>query len=66
MPEQGVKMLPHNQILTFEEISEVVKIAVSLGVSKVRITGGEPLVRHDIVHLMVNFLVMLKVSKTSQ
>lgn len=52
MPEQGVKMLPHNQILTFEEITEVVKTAVLLGVSKVRITGGEPLVRHDIVRLI--------------
>lgn len=52
MPEQGVKMLPHDQILTFEEISEVVTTAVSLGVSKVRITGGEPLVRKNIVHLI--------------
>ncbi len=52
MPEEGVGMLPHNQILTFEEITAVVKIAVSLGVSKVRITGGEPLVRHDVVHLI--------------
>jgi len=52
MPEDGVKMLPHSQILTFEEITEVVRVAVSLGVSKVRITGGEPLVRHDVVHLI--------------
>lgn len=52
MPEEGVKLLPHNQILTFEEITEVVKVAVSLGVSKVRITGGEPLVRQDVVRLI--------------
>lgn len=52
MPEEGVKMLPHNQILTFEEISDVVKVGVSYGISKVRITGGEPLVRKDIVRLI--------------
>ncbi len=52
MPEEGVKLLPHNQILTFEEIIEVVKVASSLGISKVRITGGEPLVRQDVVRLV--------------
>ncbi len=52
MPEEGVRLLSHNQILSFEEITEVVKVAVSLGVSKVRITGGEPLVRHDVVRLV--------------
>ena len=45
MPEEGVKLLTHNDILTFEEIQEVTRIAVKLGVDKVRITGGEPLVR---------------------
>lgn len=52
MPEEGVKMLKHDQILSFEEIIEVVKVAVDLGVSKVRITGGEPLVRRGIVTLV--------------
>ncbi len=52
MPEEGVEMLPHNKILTFEEIYEATKTAVGLGVSKVRITGGEPLVRKGIVHLV--------------
>lgn len=52
MPEEGVKMLPHEQILTFEEIYEATKTAVSLGISKIRITGGEPLVRKGIVNLI--------------
>ncbi|HLO90051.1 MAG TPA: GTP 3',8-cyclase MoaA [Lentimicrobium sp.] len=52
MPEDGVKMLNHNEILTFEEIIEVVKTAVQAGVSKIRITGGEPLVRRGIVDLV--------------
>lgn len=42
----------HQDILTFEEISDAVKVAVSLGVDKFRITGGEPLVRKDIVALI--------------
>jgi len=52
MPEEGVKMLDHKEILTFEEIVEIVKAAVDMGVDKVRITGGEPLVRKGIVELV--------------
>ena len=43
MPEAGVKFLPREEILTYEEIERFVRIAVRLGVAKVRITGGEPL-----------------------
>lgn len=52
MPEDGVQMLDHADILTFEEIVEVTSEAVSLGVEKVRLTGGEPLVRKGIVQLV--------------
>lgn len=52
MPDCGVKMLNHSDILTFEEIREIVIIAVGLGIDKVRITGGEPLVRRGIVDLV--------------
>lgn len=52
MPEDGVQMLDHKDILTFEEIVEVTKEAVKLGVEKVRLTGGEPLVRKGIVKLL--------------
>jgi cyclic pyranopterin phosphate synthase len=45
MPEEGVEYMPHSEILTFEEIQRFVRVAVSLGVTKVRVTGGEPLVR---------------------
>jgi len=48
MPEAGVKFMPRDEILSFEEIERFVRIAVSLGVSKIRITGGEPLVRKDL------------------
>ena len=46
------EFLPRADLLTFEEISRIVKIAVQLGVTKVRITGGEPLVRQNIEELV--------------
>ncbi len=52
MPEDGVCMVEHKEILTYEEIQEVVAVAVPLGIDKIRLTGGEPLVRKDIVELV--------------
>jgi len=52
MPEEGVQWLNHTDILSFEEIAEVTRLAVRLGVEKVRLTGGEPLVRKGIVQLV--------------
>lgn len=52
MPETGAPFLPHSEILSYEEIDRFVRIAVSLGVTKVRITGGEPLVRRDLPTLV--------------
>ncbi len=45
MPEEGIKYLPKQQVLTYEEMERVVRVLARLGVSKVRITGGEPFVR---------------------
>ncbi|MEW5845050.1 MAG: radical SAM protein [Bacteroidota bacterium] len=52
MPEEGIVQIPHSQILSFEEIIEVTRVAVRNGFEKVRITGGEPLVRKGIVELV--------------
>lgn len=52
VPTGHFKWLPHSQILTFEEITKVIKEAVELGIEKVRLTGGEPLVRKDIAELV--------------
>ena len=52
MPEEGIRLLSHDDILRFEEIAEVVRTAVGLGITKIRITGGEPLVRKGIVNLV--------------
>ena len=51
MPVKGVPLIRHEDMLSFEEIVEVAETAVSMGVVKVRITGGEPLVRRGIVTL---------------
>jgi cyclic pyranopterin phosphate synthase len=46
------QFLPRADLLTFEEIARLVRIAVGLGVEKVRVTGGEPLVRRDVERLV--------------
>jgi cyclic pyranopterin phosphate synthase len=46
------RFLPHDQLLTFEEITRLARIAVSLGVTKIRLTGGEPLLRRDVESLV--------------
>ncbi len=48
MPAEGIETLPREQILTFEEISRVARVGVSLGLRKIRLTGGEPTVRADL------------------
>jgi cyclic pyranopterin phosphate synthase len=48
MPEEGVAFVPHREILSFEEIERVARVAAGLGIRKIRITGGEPLVRRDL------------------
>jgi GTP 3',8-cyclase len=52
MPPEGVEFKPHEQILSYEEMAFFVKVAVGLGISKVRLTGGEPLVRKGIADLV--------------
>lgn len=52
MPKEGVSRLGHNDILRYEEILRIVRIAVGKGITKVRITGGEPLVRSGVVEFL--------------
>src|SRR5512140_2322198 len=51
MPEEGVPKLRHEDVLRYEECLRMVRIAVGMGISKIRVTGGEPLVRRDIINL---------------
>ena len=52
MPEEGVQHRDHEEFLSFEQIVEVVRAAVDLGLTKIRLTGGEPLVKRGIVELV--------------
>lgn len=51
MPEDGVKKFSHEQILSVEEIGEIAEICADLGINKIRLTGGEPLVRKGIFEI---------------
>ena len=52
MPESGVEFMERGEILSFEEIERFVRVAVRLGITKLRVTGGEPLVRKDLAVLI--------------
>jgi molybdenum cofactor biosynthesis protein A len=52
MPEEGIKYVPKPHLLSWEEMERVVRILVSMGVDKVRITGGEPFVRRGIMEFL--------------
>ena len=52
LPKEGLSLLGHNDILRYEEILRIVRSAVKLGIEKVRITGGEPLVRKGLIDFM--------------
>ena len=48
MPADNVEFMPRNKLLTFEEITRVVQIVSSLGINRLRLTGGEPIMRKDL------------------
>lgn len=52
MPEEGIHYLPKKELLTFEEIERLVTIVAAMGITKVRLTGGEPFVRTDLMQLL--------------
>ncbi|KAL6477447.1 hypothetical protein MHYP_G00132820 [Metynnis hypsauchen] len=52
MPEEGVKLTPRSQLLTTEEVLTLARLFVREGVEKIRLTGGEPLIRPDVLHII--------------
>lgn len=59
MPEEGVEQKSHHDLLSFEDIQTIAQEAMNLGIDKIRLTGGEPLVRRGIVDL-VRLLAQVK------
>ena len=51
MPEEGVPLKPRDQLLTTDEVISLSKLFVNEGVQKIRLTGGEPLLRKDIISI---------------
>jgi cyclic pyranopterin phosphate synthase len=52
MPAEGIDLVPMDDVLSYEEIREVVRVAASMGLRRVRLTGGEPLARKGLVDLV--------------
>lgn len=52
MPEEGVEQISHGEILTYQEIAQIAEAAAELGISRIRLTGGEPLVRRNLDRLV--------------
>ena len=59
MPEKPFSWTPRENLLSFEELFEFVKIAIDNGIKKIRITGGEPLLREDI-DIFINMIYKYK------
>ena len=58
MPEQGVPFCSHNEILRYEELLQIARAAARLGIEKVRVTGGEPLVRKGLVSFLAQLIAI--------
>jgi len=56
MPAEGIKYLPKKELLTFEEVTRLISLMTSLGISKIRLTGGEPFVRNDLMQLITRIV----------
>ena len=52
MPEEGIPVVDHQEILSYDEIAKLVEIFADIGIRKIKLTGGEPLVRKGIPNLV--------------
>ena len=65
MPEEGVEQLSHFDILRIEEVEQAVRVATTIGIKSVRLTGGEPTVRKGLVDLVRNIAAMPEINNVS-
>ncbi len=64
MPEEGVKLTPRGQLLSTSEVLTLARLFVQEGVQKIRLTGGEPLIRPDVLDIICKELVRKRVIKS--
>lgn len=57
MPAEGVKLTPKSHLLTTDEILYIAQLFVNEGVTKIRLTGGEPTTRKDIVDIIGKYVI---------
>ena len=65
MPKEGISRIGHDDILRYEEILRIVRVAAGMGITKVRITGGEPLVRRGIVEFIASLGTVQEITDVS-
>jgi cyclic pyranopterin phosphate synthase len=65
MPAEGIHLLPKDELLTYEEIVTIARVVVELGITKIRLTGGEPLVRSDLSELVARLGRIKKIDDIS-
>jgi len=65
MPEEGIRKLEHKDILSVEEIEEIAFAAASLGIKKIRLTGGEPLIRNGILEIVRRIAAIPEISEVA-
>lgn len=59
MPEEGVDLTPKEKLLSTAEILQLSEMFVQEGITKIRLTGGEPLVRKDLVHIIGHCFIVI-------
>jgi len=65
MPEEGIKYLPKEQLLSYEELLRIADVFADMGVDKIRITGGEPFVRKDLIDFLEKLTMDKRLNKIS-
>jgi len=65
MPKEGLSQIGHDDILRYEEILRIVRVAAGMGITKVRITGGEPLVRRGVAEFIASLRTVPQITDTS-
>lgn len=65
MPEEGIRFLPKDQLLSYEEMIRISNLFINMGVDKIRITGGEPFVRKDLIDFLEKISLNDRLEKLS-